>query len=157
MDPRFSYHTQTAESFSDKCAHPRDQHNQQTRVERRAGSYECVRDYDPGRILASGREGASHYINQGKDKKLDQGLQGSDGSLCRNISPTSHMDIHLPVLVHSCSCVPLSPQKKQELKRKATNFLQGDEIQIDEASLKGSMECCCLLGTDRRASGHRWL
>lgn len=65
-------------------------------------SYERVREYDPGkisgRILGRDREGDSRFINQVKDRKLDQGLQCSGVSLCLVISPTSHVDIHLPVV-----------------------------------------------------------
>lgn len=81
-------------------------------------SYECVRDYDPGkiswRILGRDREGDSRFINQVKDRKIDQWLQGSGVGLCLIISPPSHMDIHLPVV--STQTISVTEETRNKLK-----------------------------------------
>lgn len=82
-------------------------------------SYECVRDYDPGkisgRILGRDREGGSRFINQVKDRKIDQGLQGSGVGLCLTISPPSHVDIHIPVV--PAQTISVTEEIRNKLKR----------------------------------------
>ena len=81
-------------------------------------SYECVRDYDPGkisgRILGRDREGDSRFINQVKNRKIDQGLQGSGVGLCLTISPPSHVDIHIPVV--SAQTISITEEIRNKLK-----------------------------------------